>query len=329
MGRAEDALEGKTGGWSVPPQDLSEEYSLERCERVEFEGEKRPSLGRVVLLARIGKGATGAVYLGVHPMLRTELAVKLLPQSLLMSHERVLDRFVREARVSAQLRSANLVRVHDAGRDDASGGYYIVMEYVRGVSAVKWRSDHGETPVVEGEALDVCIAATTGLTVAHADGVIHRDVKPGNILIPCDEDDRPLVADAKLTDLGLAHLEFDSHDITASHQGLGTPGFMAPEQISDAKHAREPADVFGMAATMYALLCARRPFAGVNHADCLVKTAIGQYIPPRELRADLSPLTASVIAKGLQKDPADRYPDAEALLVALNLCRERLEQGAD
>ncbi len=314
------AAGGARRRWSLQPEDLSDDWGLKGCPEIEFEGTKRRSLGRIVLLARLGKGAMGIVYYGVNPRLHTEVAVKVLPRALLEQEQGLVDRFEQEARFAAQIRSDHLVGVLDVDEDPSSGCHFIVMEYVKGISAAGWRNEVApRTP--EAQALDVCIAATKGLAAAHAQGIVHRDVKPDNILIPHDAVGRPVFQASKLADLGIARGDAGDGSLTGTRMAMGTPGYLAPEQARDAKRAKSMADVFGMGATLYALLTGRAPFAGTSPSDSLIRTFVGKYPAIETRRADLNPLVVALVGKCLEKEAERRYADAAELLVALETCR--------
>ena len=319
------------GAKPPPAEDLSGDRVLRGCRPIEYEGAQRPSLGRVALLARLGKGGMGVVYYGVNPRLATEVAVKVLPWSANAEQEDLVERFIREARIAAKLKSDHLVSVLDVDSDEASGNHFLVMEYVRGQSAGGWLRDmlrSGRLGAPEADALDVCIAAARGLAAAHVAGIVHRDLKPDNILIPSDSHGQPQLARAKLADLGLARPETGSENLTGTQLALGTPGYMAPEQAKDAKRAKKPADVFALGATLYALLSGRSPFAGGTVMDALLRTMQQPHDPIHTTRPDVSPATAQAIDICLRKDPEQRFADAPALLEALQLCRSALGGAA-
>ncbi len=312
---------------SVEPADVSGDAILARAELVRFRGREHPAIGRMVLLARLGRGGMGVVYFGVHPRLGIEVAVKILAvQGATRDEAQHVQRFLREARLAAQLRSDHLVSVLDVDRDEATGLHYIVMEYVRGTSAYAWLDAHRRTGqrVSEREALDVCIAATRGLAVAHEAGIVHRDVKPDNVLLPTGADGAPLLAAAKLADLGLARNETSTGSVTAVPGTMGSPGFMAPEQADGRAPASRASDVFGMGATLHALLAGESPFSGPTPMAAILKTVNGEYKPIRELRAGVSEATAEVIRRCLEPEPTARFPNAGALLAQLEACRAAL-----
>lgn len=314
---------------SVIPEDLTGDPLLSTLPRSQFADRSVPVIGEIPLLRKLGQGGMGAVYLGYKARLRQMVAVKVLPTHLAQLQPELTDRFLREAQLAASIESRHLVRVSDV--DQKGGVSFIIMEYVNGPSAsalLKEQFRESKRALDERDALDICIAAAEGLAAAHEAGVVHRDVKPDNILIPRARDGKSLrLADAKIADLGLARSAETGQALTATHMGMGTPGFMAPEQAMEARTAGKPADVFAMGATLYALLSGRGPFAGNSSTAVLMATIQQPHTPIREVDQHVSEATARLIDVCLAKDPANRFPDASALHAALRLCRDAL--GSD
>ncbi len=289
---------------TLPQEDLTQDRLLALLPRDE---KGRPLLGRIPLICRIGRGGMGAVYYAVHPRLHVEVAVKVLPFTLVEQDPRLVDRFASEARMAASLASDHIVRVLDV--DQERDTHFLVMEYVPGESAGAYLKRRGALD--EGEAVEIVLAATRGLAAAHARGIIHRDIKPDNILIPNGERRR-----AKLADLGLAKPEGGGQSIgTQSHVAMGTPGFMAPEQVDDARSAGPPADVFSMGATLYALLAGRAPFAGSSLGAILRDTAIKE---PDPLPVRVGAAIRNLVQRCLSKEPRRRFTNGMELLAVLD-----------
>ncbi|MCY3018456.1 MAG: serine/threonine-protein kinase, partial [Planctomycetota bacterium] len=269
---------------SMPIHDLSGEGLLINVPRTTFQGVSVPALGGIPLLAKLGQGGMGAVYYGVKVLLEQEVAVKVLAIESAEQRPDLVDRFLREARIAAHVESPHLVRVTDVSEE--RGLFYLVMEYVNGVSAGALLRD----TVVAGQELDeataveICLAATSGLANAHAQGVVHRDIKPDNILIPKAQDGSLLFPAAKLADLGLARDLARQQTLTGVQDAMGTPGYMAPEQATAVKEAGKPADVFSMGATLYALLAGHSPFKGPTSTATILKTIQEPHVPIREVR---------------------------------------------
>ena len=336
---------------SVKTQNLLDDKLILSASRVEVNGRTVPVLGGIHLLAKLGQGGMGAVYYGLHPRLHQEVAVKVLPFHLAEQQPGLVQRFIREAQIAAKVRSPHLVGVIDVNEEN--GLFFLVMEFVSGKSAGEYLRGvilSGAKGLPEKTALTVCIGAAEGLASAHAHGVIHRDIKPDNIMIPragvgsgaaipptvANATDNPGTSAApdaaafdftaaKLADLGLARNETGDQSMTAANVCMGTPGFMSPEQANDAKHASKPADVFSLGATLYALLAGDSPFKGSSLMQTLNFTVNEPHAPILGARPDVSAGTAALLDHCLAKKAEDRYPDAHAILNALRECRDALE----
>jgi DNA-binding response OmpR family regulator len=313
---------GETIELSLPIQDLSGERALAELPTCELVGRTVPALGGIALLAKLGQGGAGAVYYGLHPRLACEVAVKVLPQELADNPRRV-DRFYREARLAARIDSPHLVRVLDV--DEEAGTFFLVMEYVRGVTAHElWqrRRAAGAVGLGEREALELGRAIALGLAVAHREGVVHRDVKPTNVLVPAGADGEPRAGRAKLADLGIARSEVGGDGLTLEDSVLGTPGFMAPEQARDPRGVAPAADVFGLGATLYMLLSGAPPFPGES-ALASALASLERPLPPLALRrGDLTAVSRAVVERALARRPEERFRDGEALAAAFALALE-------
>jgi serine/threonine protein kinase len=214
------------------------------------------------------------------------------------------------------------------------------MEFVDGPTAEMYLRDallRGDKGLSERTALDICIAAARGLDAAHSNGVIHRDIKPDNIIIPRHKSINPgtlspnrlSFQNSKLTDLGLARHETCSLNMTRVNVCMGTPGFMAPEQAQDARRAGKPADVFSLGATLYCLLTGDAPFTGEDMNQVLHATFTLPHDPVRIRRPDISAPTAALLDMCLAKKPKERLSSATALLRELCACRRHvlIERG--
>ena len=313
---------------SVAIQDLSGERLLQNAPRVESHGVVCPALNGIPMLAKIGAGGMGAVYYGIHPRLRCEVAVKVLPFHLAEQDPGMIRRFYREAQIAAQVRSPNLVNVTDVNEE--CGLFFLVMEYVNGKSAgqlLKATAGRAQPGLSEKDVLDIVIGATEGLHAAHSQGVVHRDIKPDNIMIPymavkgsqtCD------LKKSKLMDLGLARNEESGggQSLTGVQTAMGTPGFMAPEQALDAKTADKRSDVFSMGGTVYALLCGSHPFVRDATMKTLMATVHEPHDPIKKIRPEVIDALNDVVNKCLEKKQENRFADAQELLRALKGCRK-------
>lgn len=270
--------------------------------------------GDYLILEEIGLGGMGQVFKAMHTVMDRMVALKVLPQEAMRS-PRNLRRFQREIRAIAKLDHSNIVRAFDAG--ESNGIHYLAMEFVDG-------RDLGRI-VAEDSPFDVCAAieytiqAARAIDNAHQAGVIHRDVKPSNLLLS-DKNE------IKVSDLGLAMFRPSGvaadrqQDLTAAGSGLGTFSYMAPEQFDDASTVDVPADVYGLGCTLFYLLVGRSPVVGVTveeksawHHTGKVP-ALTTYFPDLPVEVDV------VFQRMVAKDPADRFPSMSDVADALEAC---------
>lgn len=252
--------------------------------------------------ALVGEGGAGSVYRVRHVKLDTTYALKV-------SHnvkESLRIRFARESRLQAKLRHPNIVAVHDVLETPEVTG--LVMDYVAGPSLKDWLL---RTKPSLDEVLEVFRGLVEGVAYAHAQGMIHRDIKPSNVLL--DTRHGPVVP--KITDFGIAKA-LDQHDDHATRTGatLGTPAFMAPEQIRDASSVDQRADLYSLGCVLYTLVARRAPFSGTDLIDLFRKVADGDYPDPRTYAPDLPEYVVQVIDDLLVTNPALRLADCDALL---------------
>ncbi len=266
--------------------------------------------GKYRLLERLGIGGMGFVYLCEHLSLRRRVAIKVLPTAQSESPS-ALQRFRREARASAVLDHPNLVRTHDLDHDGKM--HFLVMDYVNGRSFQEIVAARG--PLSIERAAHYVAQAASGLQHAHERGLVHRDVKPANLLL-----DRGGVV--KLLDLGLARFfHDDADDLTRQHGGksvLGTADYVAPEQARDSHGADIRADVYSLGCTFYFLLTGTPPFhARKSLGQKLMAHQAEQPASVRASRPEVSQELAAVLEKMLEKAPEDRYQTPAELFDAL------------
>ena len=311
-------------------QDLSDERLLAQLPRLEADDWRVPVISHIPLLAKLGEGATGAVYYGIHPRLGREVALKILAPWVVEKHPDLIHRFIREAQMAGRVYAPNLVTVFDVNTE--FGLYFMEMEFVSGISAAEYcevLKEEGETGVDESIALDICIGAARGLVTAHSHAIIHRDIKPENILIPRIGKKHALgFSQAKLADLGIALSQEYETPHSEAHIVIGTPGYMAPEQIGLSGEADKPADVYGMGATLFDLLSGQLPFDANSSIAMLTQTVLESPRSIHDLRPDITRATAGLIDRCLLKDPEARFTDGAALLEALLECRAALSSRA-
>lgn len=264
------------------------------------------NIGRYRLLERIGDGASGEVWRAFDPELDRELAIKVLHGDL--EGEAAHAAMVREAKTLAKLSHPNVVPVFDAGVHD--GRVFVALELVRGSTLRQWMT----TPRTWREIVEVFLQAARGLTAAHAAGVVHRDVKPENLLI--GDDGR-----ARVSDFGIARptgVIDEAHGDTAPEgttAGAGTPAYMAPEQfLGDPIDPRT--DQFGLCTALHEALYGERPFVGRDRASLAANVIAGRRRTPADDRG-VPRWLDRVVARGLSVDPARRFRDMHALVAAL------------
>jgi serine/threonine protein kinase len=256
-------------------------------------------------LEKIAEGGTATVYKGRHHITGEVVAVKVL-RSDLAGEPVVVSRFEQEYRVASSLDHPNIVRGLDYGRDGAVP--YLAMELVEGRSLGQRIEDEGRLP--EDEAVRIISQVAHALDLAHQLQIIHRDVKPDNILLTPD-------GQAKLTDLGLVKDEETCLGLTRPGGGLGTPNFMAPEQFGDAKHADARCDLYSLAATLYMAVTGKLPFQARGFSSILKKKLQNDITPPIELVRTLRPETDLAIRRALRADPGQRHASCLEFLAAL------------
>jgi eukaryotic-like serine/threonine-protein kinase len=264
--------------------------------------------GRYELQDVAGSGGMSSVYRARDTVLERTVAIKILHEHFSDDPEYV-ERFRREARALAQLNHPNIVTVIDRG--EFEGRQFIVFEHVEGENLKELIEREGQLPV--DRALALVHQVARGLAFAHDHGVVHRDVKPHNVLI--DED-----GVAKVTDFGIARSLEPADGITETGALLGTSEYIAPEQASGAR-VDERSDQYSLATVLYELLTGVPPYTGDNFMAVAMKH-IQQPVPSvRDVRPDVAPRLDAIIARAMAKRPEDRFPSAEAMMAALEAAR--------
>ncbi|HVK14592.1 MAG TPA: serine/threonine-protein kinase, partial [Gemmataceae bacterium] len=269
---------------------------------------KRFTIGKYKVLEKLGSGGMGQVFLCEHKLMRRRVAVKVLPTAK-AADQSSLERFYREARAVAALDHPNIVRAYDIDQDDNL--HFLVMEYVDGASLQEMIRRTG--PMDPTRACHYMYWSAVGLHHAHENGLYHRDIKPGNILV-----DRQGVV--KILDLGLARFFNDDEDMLTKkfdENVLGTADYLAPEQAIDSHAVDGRADIYSLGATFYFLLTGGPPFADGTVAQKLLWHQNRSPKPVREARPDVSADVAAVLQKMMAKKPEDRYQTPAELAEAL------------
>ena len=262
--------------------------------------------GRYRLQDRLGFGGMSTVHLALDLRLERQVAVKLLAEHL-ADDPAFVSRFQREAQAAARLVHPNIVQVYDSGTDEHTEQYFIVMEYIEGSSCAEILRDEGWMEV--GDALSIIEQACEGLDYAHRHGVVHRDVKPGNLL-------RAREGQVKLADFGIAKATEQS-SITQVGSVLGTAAYLAPEQARG-EEAGPSADLYALGVVAYQLISGRLPYEATSLTELALKQQ--NEHPPKldTIVAAVCPELADAIAIALALDPRDRYATAREMRRALN-----------
>jgi eukaryotic-like serine/threonine-protein kinase len=290
---------------------------------------ERPEIEKYEVHEEIGHGGMATVYRAHDKRLARDVAVKVIHRHLRESTE-IAARFVSEARAVAKLKHPNIVEVYDVSEQDADERY-LVVELVRGPTLRKLLAETGHMPAEVAAAIGIEIGGA--LDHAHEAGVIHRDVKPENVLVELRDSpvsnrtSQERTADnsgprIKITDFGIAKL-LDAQGVTSTGQVLGSPAHMAPEQI-EGGDVTARADVFGLGVLLYECMVGRLPFDGKNPAQVLRRVLDGSFTPPDRARPTVGAQLSRIIEKALSREADGRYEGAGALVDALRAELERV-----
>ena len=257
---------------------------------------------RYKLVSVLGRGGMGDVWLACDQRLQRDVAIKVLRPEL-AAEPRVRQRFEDEARAAAQLTHPNVVTVYDTGDDN--GTPFIVMERLSGRTLADVVSEGSVSLEQAGRWADEILAA---VAAAHGAGVLHRDIKPGNVLLAAD-------GSVKVADFGIAKIA-DDLDATTTGVVLGTPAYLAPERL--AGHPATPAsDIFGVGVVLYELLSGHCPFPGDNPLAIAHAIQQGEIVPLRQRRPEVAPAMAAALERAMSVDPDDRFSSAAAMAAAV------------
>ncbi len=263
------------------------------------------TLGSCVIAEMLGQGGMARVYRGRQENLDRQVAVKILPPYY-AGDKNFVERFRQEAKSLAKLRHPNIVVVYDAGEED--GRLFIIMEYISG-GTLKQRIAPGMSVV---DIQRVTREVASALTYAHEVGIIHRDVKPVNVLM--DPTGRSV-----LSDFGIAKVMEASERLTNTGAGVGTPEYMSPEQCRGNVVVDSRADIYALGVMLYEMLTGRPPFLAENYTALAHSHIYEPAPPPSRFNPRISPAVQSVVMKALEKSPADRFQKATDLSAALDM----------
>ena len=266
--------------------------------------------GRYRIERELGRGGMAKVFLGTDTVLGRTVAVKILaPQYA--DDDSFVQRFRREAQAAASITHPNIVSVFDTGSDD--GVHFIVMEYVEGRTLAEILAGGGR--ILPDRAIDIAIDVDRALEAAHARGVIHRDIKPGNIML----DPR---GDVKVTDFGIARVTTTADTVAQTAAIMGTAAYLSPEQAQGLPNDGR-SDIYSLGCVLYEMVTGRPPFLGDSPVAVASKQVLEQPVPPSRLNPDITADLDAVILRTLAKNPANRYQSADEMRADL----ERAKRG--
>src|SRR5918996_4037044 len=255
----------------------------------------------------LGRGGMGIVYRAKDRRLKRTIAIKVLPPELSYRSE-IRTRFLREAETAAQLSHPNIVPIYTV--DEEGGIVYFVMACVDGVNLARKLHDHGRLPVSDTKR--ILKEVGEALAYAHARGVIHRDIKPDNILLDAD------TGRAMVTDFGIARAVQEG-DVrrTATGVAIGTPAFMSPEQAAGDKEIDGRSDLYSLGVVAYQMLTGELPFSAGSTASMLMKQLTERPVPVEQKRPEVPPDFAATVMTLLEKEPERRFPSASSFVLML------------
>ena len=266
----------------------------------------------------LGKGGLGAVYLVRHAMLDTRFALKVLYPEMAAANEHFVKRFLREAKIATRIRHPNLVAVHDAGFDEESSLYYIIMDWVNGGDLRQAIAFAGRFE--PDRAVEVIMQVASALEAACKFQVVHRDIKPENIMIQPDG----LV---KLVDMGIAKAPAIKDSVTTTTDSVfGTPAYIAPEQAVDAANVDTRADIYSLGVVLFEMIAGRVPFEGENAPQVLAQSLSSDPFPDiRDFNPKVNPLLAVLIRRMCVKERERRISSPTELIKEFEKLGYRLD----
>ncbi len=281
------------------------------------EAKPLPKLGSYLLTRQLGSGGMSNVFRAIHDGSGSIVALKVLPRTL-AKNATLLQRFIKEAKSAEALDHPNIVAIYDRGFDQ--GRHYLVLEFVEGRDLHDRIRLNG--PMAPADAIKLIREVSEGLRYAAGKGMIHRDVKPANLLI--DSEGR-----AKIIDLGLAlQTEDEDERVTRDGTTVGTVDYMAPEQARDSRKTSERSDIYSLGCTFYYLLTGSAPYPGGGLAEKLAKHYNGPVPDVRAVRPELDPALSALIARMMAKKPENRFDDYTSLIFALDAVAIPAQSGS-
>ncbi len=272
-------------------------------------------LGRYEVLGELGQGAMGIVYKAKDPLIDRIVAIKTINLSMAMEEKEEYEgRFYQEAKAAGRLSHPNIVTIYDVGKSGEVA--YIAMEFLQGRELRDIMNDSGSLPV--DQVVDIVVQVAKGLAYAHEHDIVHRDVKPSNIMIVRD-------GHVKITDFGIARMA-SSAVRTQTGMVLGSPKYMSPEQVMG-KAIDQRSDIFSLGVMLYEMLTGVAPFAGENVNAIMYQTLNAVPAPPNTLNQSVPEMLNFIVAKALAKSLDDRYQNAKDFADDLKACRDTLPRS--
>ena len=273
-------------------------------------------LGRYNIIGELGQGAMGTVYKAVDPLIDRIVAIKTINLGLALDEKDEYEsRFYQEAKAAGRLSHPNIVTIYDVGKSGEIA--YIAMEFLQGRELRDMLNDGKKMPVEQ--VINVVAQVAQGLAYAHEHGIVHRDVKPSNIMIVRD-------GHVKITDFGIARMA-SAAVRTQTGMVLGSPKYMSPEQVVG-KLTDQRSDIFSLGVMLYEMLTGQAPFAGENVNAIMYQTLNSVPPPPSSLSPNVPEMLNFIVAKALAKKLEHRYQDTKEFASDLYACRDRLPRTA-
>jgi serine/threonine-protein kinase len=272
--------------------------------------------GRYEVISELGRGAMGVVYKAADPVLNRIVAVKTINLLLAQDERKEYEaRFYQEAKAAGGLSHPNIVTIYDLG--NSGDVVYMAMEFLEGQELREQIGEAQQLPI--RKSISIAAQVASGLGYAHERGIVHRDVKPANIMILGDDQ-------AKLTDFGIARMR--SADVrTQTGMRLGSPKYMSPEQVIGKRNDHR-ADIFSLGVVLYEMLTGKAPFSGDSLESLMYQTLHFVPPPPSRVNPDIPQILDLIIAKMLEKAPEDRYQSARELADDLRECEKQYGAGS-
>jgi len=273
-------------------------------------------LGRYEVIGELGQGAMGLVYKAKDPLIDRTVAIKTISLNLALEEKEEYEaRFYQEAKAAGRLSHPNIVTIYDVGKSGDVA--YIAMEFLQGRELRDILNEDSHLPV--DQVLDIVMQVAQGLAYAHEHGIVHRDVKPSNIMVIRD-------GHVKITDFGIARMA-SSAVHTQTGMVLGSPKYMSPEQVMG-KAIDQRSDIFSLGVMLYEMLTGQAPFNGENVNAIMYQTLNAVPAPPSTLNPAVPEMANFILAKALAKKLEDRYQNAKDFAADLHACRDTLPRSS-